>query len=475
MSLAIAAIRGAYITGMALAFRQVISFSTTLYIARLLPPSDFGTFAMVMVVIGFAQVIGDIGISAGLVRSQKNSKSVLDTCFWIGLGIGTALAVLVFLLAPLAASFYGVAAIEPLLRTSALGLIVSFCLPVPLALLQQRLNFREIALAQTSGSFSGAIVAVILASTGHGIWGLVLQPIAGNLVSLTLMAIRTKWYPTNEYDYKAVQDIIHDGFNLLGAGLTQFARNNFDTVVIGKALQSKDLGVYGLAQTILYAPMYLITSVVSRVLFPLLAKIQNDHDKVKEAILTSTSRTALLIFPLYLGIFVVADDFVLLAFGDMWLDLIPLIRIMTIAFLIQSVSGIAAPIMLSLGKSRLLLRINLGGAVFYFAVLMVAIRYSITSVATGYALANSVIGILTIGLALRIADIKLIEYSRAVGRPLILASVMALGVFAASAMFVPGSMLRLSAAILVGALIYCSLIFLFEKSAWQQFYSAARR
>ncbi|MGZ5819162.1 MAG: oligosaccharide flippase family protein, partial [Burkholderiaceae bacterium] len=96
MSLAFAAIRGAYFTGIALAFRQIISFVTMLYVARLLLPSDFGTVSMVIVVVSLAQVIGDIGISAGLVRTQKNTTTVLSTCFWIALGIGIFLGVCVF-------------------------------------------------------------------------------------------------------------------------------------------------------------------------------------------------------------------------------------------------------------------------------------------------------------------------------------------------------------------------------------------
>ncbi|HCY63351.1 MAG TPA: hypothetical protein DHV59_11090 [Oxalobacteraceae bacterium] len=472
MSLAITAIRGAYFTSIALAFRQAISFLTVFYIARILTPSDFGIAAMVMVVVGLAQVIGDIGFSAGLVRSQKNTSTVLSTCFWIGLGIGIFLTLTLILIAPLAAMFYGVDTVAPLLRVAAWGLLVNFCTPVPLAILQQRLGYGELALSQAFGSLAGAVVAVVLATAGLGIWSLVIQPIAGNVLALALMIIYTKWRPTWEYNYASVRDILYDGLNLLGSSISQYARNNFDTVVIGNAMDSKDLGVYSMARTILYAPMYLITSVVSRVIFPLLAKVQGEPEKVKDTILTATTRTGLLIFPLYIGLMVVANDFVFLAFGDNWLEIVPLIRIMILPAMIQSISHLASPIMVALGASGLSLRISAGGALFYFATLLCVIPYGLTAVAYGYAVTNSLVGSISIFLALRLAQIPISAFLHAMLRPLFFSIIMMAVLMAIRTFFLHGSHLRLAILIVSGALVYACLVFLFEKKAWQQVASA---
>lgn len=468
MSLAFTAIKGAYFTGLALACRQVFSFLTIFYIARILAPADFGIVAMVMVVVGLAQVIGDVGFSAGLVRTRQNSSTVLSTCFWIGLGIGIVLTAALILAAPVAAWFYGVEAVAPLLRLAALGLLVNCCMPVPLAILQQRLGYKEIALAQAAGSLFGALVAIVLASTGFGIWSLVVQPIVGNLAALGLMVMYAKWRPTREYNFASVREILYDGLNLLGSGISQYARNNFDTVVIGRALESKDLGVYSMARTILYAPNYLITSVVSRVIFPLLAKIQEDAEKVRQTILTAATRTGLLIFPLYLGLLVVADDFVLLAFGDNWLEMVPLIRIMIIPAMIQSIGHIASPILIALGASRLSFQLSVGGALFYFVTLLITIRYGLTAVAYGYAMANSIIGAVTIVFALRLAQIRVITFVRAMARPIVLALAMMLSILAARELFEPEPLLRMTLLIGMGATVYGGMIFVFEKKAWQQ-------
>ena len=468
MSLAQAGIRGAYFTSLALGFRQLVSLLTTIYVARQLLPSDLGLFAMVMIVIGFAQVIGDVGIAAGLVRGQKNDSVLLSTCFWVCMGIGVTLSTAVYWCAPLAAVYYEKSGVQPLLQVSAIGLLFSFLTPVPMALLQQRLAYKEIALSQALSSLAGALVAAVLVYAGYGIWGLVFQPMVGNLLSFCAMAYFAKWLPTLEFNFSKAKDIIQNGFYLLGAGLTNYFRNNFDTLVIGRALAARDLGLYSMAQTILYAPMHLITSTVNRVTFPLFAKIQEDLEKIKTGVLTVTSRTALLIYPLYFGLIVVAEEFVLQVFGTEWMNMVFLIRVMAISFLIQSTGGIAGALMLAMGKTRAMLFFSIGGSLLYFAVLLVMIPHGLTAVAVGYAATNASLGLTFVGIALHYAKIPIFEYLQSFFRPLLLTIAMCSVVLAVKWLYVDQTKLQFATLVASGAVTYALLVFVFEKTAWRQ-------
>lgn len=475
MSLARIGIRGAYFTSLALGFRQLVSLLTTFYIARHLLPTDLGLFSLVMIVIGLAQVVGDIGIAAGVVRKQDESPVVLSTSFWISAAIGSLLSILVFLLAPVAGDFYNNSAIVPLLRVSALGLLLNFLTPVPMAVLQLRLAYQHIALSQSIGSLSGALAAVILVTAGFGVWGLVVQPIVGNALSLLMMAYHAKWYPTFHFQFSAVREIVRNGVHLFGSGVSGYLRNTFDVMIIGKSLPPQDLGMYGMAQTILYAPMHLITSTISRVIFPLLAKVQNDLESIKHAVLTATARTALLIFPLYFGLIILADEFVLHVFGENWLDMVPLIRIMATSFIIQSIGNVASPLMLALGKAKTILRLSIAGSIFYFIVLLLLIPYGLTIVAIGYAIANSSIGIVTVIVALRHANIPLKSYIQTIARPFFLALIMCLVVTTAKYFNNSNEFIFFIANISCGVLAYTLLVFIFEKSTVQQLISALKK
>ncbi len=154
--------------------------------------------------------------------------------------------------------------------------------------------------------------------------------------------------------------------------------------------------------------------------------------------------------------------------------MVPLIQIMILPAMIQSISHIASPVLIALGKSKLSLHINVGGALFYFATLMGVIPYGLKAVAYGYTVANSIIGIVTLVLALRYAKIPMIEFMRAIGRPLTLAFLMMAAILAIQPFFPAGSYLRLSASIMTGAVVFAGMVFFFEKKAWQQVLHAFR-
>jgi len=474
MSLARVAIRGAYFTSIALALRQVISLATTFYVARQLLPADIGLFSMVMIVIGLAQVVGDVGITTGLVRSQDNSRSVLDTCFWIAAGLGGVLSLAVFALAPYAGVFYAKPEIVPYLRVSAAGLMINFLLPVPLAILQQRLAYKEISLAQVLGSLCGAAATVGLVYGGAGIWALVFQPIIGNVVLISMLMVFGRWFPTFQVKYSSAHEIVKSGVHLLGAGLAGYARNNFDSLVIGRELTSKDLGIYSMAQTILYAPMHLIGSTVARVMFPLLAKLQNEPERLREAVLAATSHTALLIFPLYFCLMVAADAFVGGVFGEKWVAMAPLIRILGIAWLIQSIANVSGPLMLAMGKSKMILKISLGSAAFYFVVLLLLLPYGLTAVAVGYAVANSIASIVSLLITLHYSGISVRKYVGVLVKPFLLACATVSVILPLEILIEGHGLAEFLLLVAVGCVTYGLLVFWFEKAVWQQFLRAIR-
>lgn len=474
MSLARIAIRGAYFTGIALALRQVISLCSTFYIARQLAPADLGLFSMVMIVVGFAQVVGDIGIGTGLVRSQDSSARVVNTCFWISAGLGVVLAGLMVALAPLAGVFYEKPEMVPYLRASAIGLLINFMLPVPMALLQQRLAYREISIAQVLGSFSGAATTIWMVYMGAGTWALVIQPIVGNLVLTAALMTLARWWPALHFDFGSAKEIVRTGMHLLGGSLISYARNNFDALVIGKSLQSRDLGIYSLAHTVLYAPMHLIGSTVVRVLFPLMAKLQNEPDRLREALLVGSARTALLVFPVYFGLIVLADEFVWNVFGPKWIEMAAIIKIIACATLLQTIANVCSPVMLALGKTKVALRLAVGGAVIYVTVLLVLVPYGLIVLSIGYAVTNALLALISIWVCLYYAKVPVLSYVAALRRPLFLACITTGALWMLRQNLDGHRWLDFIGLVVAGTLIYIVLIFKFEKAVWQQMLHAAR-
>ena len=223
-----------------------------------------------------------------------------------------------------------------------------------------------------------------------------------------------------------------------------------------------------MAQTILYAPMHLITSTVNRVTFPLFAKVQNDLEKIKTGVLTVTARTALLIYPLYFGLIVVAEEFVLQVFGPEWMNMVFLIRVMAISFLIQSTGGIAGALLLALGKTRAMLFFSIGGSVLYFAVLLILIPHGLSAVAVGYAATNASLGLAYVAMTLHFAKIPVLEYLQAFYRPMALTLAMCGVVLGVKFAYIAQTKLQFATLVFAGAATYALLVFVFEKAAWRQ-------
>ncbi|MDZ4056841.1 MAG: lipopolysaccharide biosynthesis protein [Polynucleobacter sp.] len=466
------AIRGAYFTGLSLAARQIISFGTVVLLARILTPADFGLAAIIFVLIGFAQVVGDVGFSAGLVRTQTDSTIAINTVFWLSLSTGGFLAGCVFFAAPFGATFYRNEAVEEMLQVSSLGLILNFCLPVPLAILQKRLAYKEISLSQALGSLAGALFAIVGVFFGLGIWGLILQPIVGNFISLVLMLKQSHWMPRFEFSLTSVKPILSDGINLLGASLTQYGRGNVDSALIGRALTTSDLGIYSMARTLLYAPNYVITSVVSRVIFPLLSKVQHNKGDVESVILLSIKKIAILAFPLYVGLWLLAPEIVLFVFGPQWIQMVDILKLMIAAALVQSIGNICPPVLIALGASRLNFYLSLGGLIGYVGVLIVTVQFGLPAVALGYTLANVALSVLSIWVAASVSRVDSFALLKVVANPLVISLCMGVVVYFTSLSLPLEVPFRLGVIVLIGFCSYLCLVALTERKLIKQVRSA---
>jgi O-antigen/teichoic acid export membrane protein len=445
------------------------------YVARLVAPSDFGIFALVLFVIGLAQVVGDAGFTAGLVRMQVRSRITFNTIFWIAVLSSLVLALIVVSSAQWVADFYNMPDLKLYLIASAIGLIVSFLLPVPLAILQINLDFKEIAFAQTVGSMFGAIFVIIAASYGFGIWALIGQSIVGNITFFVLMLRSSKWFPKFEFSFSTVRNLLHDGFNLLGSNIAVYGRLNSDSAIIGKALPSFDLGIFSMARNILYAPNYLITSVASRVLFPLLSKVQKKKEDVLEIVLFSAGKVAFLSLPLYLGLFATAEDFVALVFGEQWSQMALLLKIMVVPAVVTAFSNMGGPILISLGASRANFYINLVGGVLYLLVLWFVLDYGLKGIAIGYAFSGSLIGLFVLSKALRMAGVKAWLYALVIVKPFIASVVMALCIIFIRDKMGLDLLFRFSFSVCLGIVVYFLSIFLLDRKFAGQVISFIRR
>jgi PST family polysaccharide transporter len=454
-SLGIVTARGVFWTGGGQIVRQMIQVLTSIALARLLVPDDFGLLGMALVFTGFAQLFLDFGIGMAIIQARELKPKALSSCFWTNLAITSTTVLVLILASPLIAAFYNRPDLMHVVTALALSLLVSGSGVVSSALLSRNMQFDKLAKAQVIGTVVGATAAVYCAWIGLGVWSLVVQQLAGFSAVTALVMLYARWLPRLEYSWCAIRKMVSFGARVFGSGVLNFAQRNSDSMLIGKFLGSGPLGYYSLAYQLMLYPLGQVSSVIVRVLFPTLSRLQGDMERFRSAYLKAVSAIALVTFPMMAGLFAVSDDFVLVVFGEKWMPMLPVLKILCWLGMVQSIATTVGIIYLSLGRVQLLLRVSLIITPIFIAAFVAGLSWGIEGVATAYSLTSIGFTYISLGIGFRLAGIRFSEFHSAMRGPMIAALVMLGLVMTLSHLLVAMPPIgRLVLCVLVGALVY---------------------
>lgn len=358
-SLSARTVRNAAWVGSSQAVRQVIAFLTTLFVARLLQPSDYGIFAMTLFVNELAQLVVDFGIGSALVQHKNVDRRMLSTCFWINVVVGVLAGAGVIVSGPIAAAYFHQPLVAHLLFVSAANLCVSSFAVIPQAVLARELAFRHIAIGTSIGSLVGAASTVAMAFYGFGVWALVFQPLIGTSVNLVYLLVRAHWRPTFEFELAAVRGVVRFSSHMLVGNLLNHVSRNLPHLILAPAMGPAATGLMAMAQTLAWMPIAQFTATIVRVTYPAFAKIQDSRDRLWEALKKSMELVALLAFPVLVGLAVLSADVVVVVFGEHWRHASPIVAIFSVVSMVHSVTFLSGNTLLATGRSDLSMKLSL--------------------------------------------------------------------------------------------------------------------
>ena len=463
-SLGQSAVKGVFWVGAGQAIKQAIAIGTSITLARLLAPSDFGVFAMILFAIELAQVFSDFGFGSAIVQRRVTSSLILSTSFWLGMGFALVSGTILAASGPLLAHYFKQPILVPLAIAGAVNLVIACALVVPQALLSQRFAFRAQTQSQLIGSIAGAGAAVIAAYSGVGLWSLVIQPITGTLVTLCMMLLAAKWLPRFEFSLSAVRDMLRFGSHLLGSNVIDTLGRNLQNIILGRSLGPGPLGLYNMAHGVTYPPIYQISAVVVRVLFPTLVNLRDEPHRMKAAYLRIVGAIAMLTFPCMTGLFAVANDFVLVVLGQKWMSMVPALKIICWVVMCQSVATTATTVLLSKGNSKILFYFSIVSTALIGIGLLIGSHWGLLGTAMGWGIAAIINYVMIIHFSMKKIDTSLGEFLAALRGPLLAAVIMSLIVIATiSQLAMLAPLWRLTAGIVVGAVTYVLLTFLLNR------------
>lgn len=456
--------------------RQGLSFVVGVVLARLLVPGDFGLVAMVTIVTGFATTFAELGFGAAIVQWQDVEQRHVSSVFWINVAAGVLLSLLFLAGAPLLGAFYGEPDVVPVAMVMASLFFIQSLGIIQTTLFSKSIDFKALAISEVVGIAVAGACAIAAALLGMGVWSLVILKVGTALVMTALLWVLSAWRPQLLFDLDAVRELFGFSANLLGERTLNYWVRHVDDLLIGRYVGEAGLGVYTMAYNIMLFPLQNVSRVIGRVMFPSLSTIQGQKERVKQVFLRMTRTIALITFPLMLGLLATVRPFVLAVFGAQWMPMIPILAILSVLGLVQSIVTLVGSLYLSQGRADLQFRIGLVIKPVLIAGIVIGLKWGIVGVAAGYAIASLIVHVPNMHYAGRLVGMRYAEVVWNVAGVFGCAALMAVLVYGLSTVLPEPWTSGAELAVLVpfGVLTYFGLLRLFRVAAFTEALELAR-
>ena len=363
---------------------QSVQFVVKVMLCRFLMPEQFGLVAMLNIFIQIAQVLIDSGFSSALI--QRKNATYIDECsiFYFNIVAGFAVACLMFISAPLIALYCNnTPLMEPIARAFSLYLIITSFSGVQLALLTKQLNFKvQTKISVITGLLAGA-VGITMAYYGFGVWSLVWHQIAIAFFRTSLFWVFCPWRPSWKFSYGSLAYMFPFASKILLTNMIDTVYNNIFYLWIGKRFSLTTLGYYSHAEQIVTYLTRNFCFPIARAAFPVFSSLQKDKVNLKKEARKAFSISALLHFPMMIGLAAVAKPLVLVLFTEKWLPSVPFIQFFCAGSVLYPCQMINLQLLTALGRSDLYLRVDIFKRILMTTFLLLTIPFGIMAIVYG--------------------------------------------------------------------------------------------
>ena len=335
------------------------SIIVTIVLARLLEPKDFGTIAIVMVIVSLATIFSDVGLGGALIQRKRLHQIHYSSVFFFNILAGSILTLLTFVSAPLVANFYNNEQLLPIVQVTSFLFIISALHAVQTVILKKELEYDLLTKVNLSASVLSGIIGIGLAVWGSGVWSLVAQLVTREIFINIFIWSKTHWVPKIAFSLKALKQLWAYGFNMFLAEMLDTIFEKADYLIIGRLFPAATLGFFHQAKQLNQFVIEYTAGSLMSVLFPVLSKIQNDLAKFKRVVIKSTGIISFITMLLLGGLYLIADELIVLILGAKWQASVFYFKIILLSGFAYPISALMVNVLSSRGKSKAFLRLEI--------------------------------------------------------------------------------------------------------------------
>ena len=435
---------------------------STIILARLLMPEDFGLVAMAMSIISVLELLSAFNFDVVIIQNPNAERQHYDTAWTFNVLVASASAVLLLLLAIPAAHFYHEPRLEIVMYCLAIGFLAQGFENIGVVAFRKELDFNKEFKFLFGKKLISFCVTVPLAFYLQNYWALVIGMVTGKLAGVALTYAVQSYRP--RFSLQARHELFHFSKWLLFNNILSFLRYRVADFIIGRVSGTHSLGIFNVAFEISNLPTTEMIAPINRAVFPGYAKMAHDITVLRQGFINVIAVIALFAMPAGLGIAAIAELIVKVFLGDKWLDAIPVIQVLAFFGSVTALQTNLMSVFLAIKKpKKLSVLISLQLIILIPMLIISTIKFGMIGAAWSYLIAA--IAILPVGYFMTFKEIQL-KFSRFIGtvwRPILAAVIMHFTVksgitFAAQSLHITSDILLLFSSILLGAISYIGII-----------------
>lgn len=440
---------------------QGIQFIIQIFLARLLSPNDYGIIALITVFIALANVFVQSGFNTALIQKQTADEKDFSSVFYISLLVAGLLYILLFLSAPLIASFYEVKELVNIIRVLSITLFFGAFNSIQNAIVSRKMDFKKLFYSSLGAVIISGIVGVIFAYKGFGVWALVFQQLINQISICIILFFTVKWYPKLLFSFERLKVLFSFGGKLLCSALLDTGYREMTNLIVGKVYSPTTLGYYNRGYQFPSLIVNNFNGSIQSVLFPALATVQDNKIRVKELIRRAIVISSYIIFPLMIGLGVIAEPMIKLILTEKWLSCIPFLRIFCLSFALWPIHTSNLQAINAMGRSDIFLKLEIIKKVLGILIICFTVRYSPLIMALGILISGILSSFINAAPNKKLLNYSYLEQIKDILPSFLLSIVM--GIFIYPIIFLRFSdIITIFLQVILGAVVYIVLSYLLK-------------
>jgi O-antigen/teichoic acid export membrane protein len=445
---------------------KVMVFISTVILARILTPADFGLVGLASVLAGYLGTIHTFGVGQAFIQSKFGSEEAANATFVLSVASGILLFLVSVLITPLVVVFFREPRIQVIFPVLAFNYVLAGLTTIHDALLVKELKFQQRLLPTFVQYISKGISSIVLALMGFGAWSIVWGVIIGTAAkSLTLVFV-SPWKPTRAWDPQVTREIFGFGKFMVLQNIFGALEDNLDYMIVGRQLGVTDLGLYTLGYRTPELAIISLPSVISNVAYPAYAKFQDDIKALQRSVRKTVQLVSWVAIPAGIGLAMISSAFILTFYTDKWESAIPVMQLLSLYAMIYTLTYNFGDAYKAMGRLDILNKISVSTIVFTIFSLWVGAHYGIVGVAWAHLFRVIILMGVQIMVVKRILDIPPMHILESIFKSLLSALVMGLSMGAISWILQgSSSVIILILQLLVGVIVYLLSSWVINRSA----------